>query len=189
MEDKQIIIPQQLLVKKAELKLQLIGINQKIKELEVIESKINNRDYLLTSNIKKTTNVKDLLDNLVTINTKEIVSNTRNPDGNFDFKVIESIEPSGYKPGDDIKFYTLDGEFYYLKPTGYNFKLKKKFFKEYDINVEEEYSEYISVCNYFYALKSKLLNEYKYNGVVYFTVNDSKEVTRLIIGEYKNGNK
>lgn len=40
MEDKQIIIPHKLLVKKAELKLQLIGIEQKIKELELIESKI-----------------------------------------------------------------------------------------------------------------------------------------------------
>lgn len=181
MEDKQIIIPQQLLVKKAELKLQLIGIDQKVKELELTESKINNEEYLLTSNIKKTTNVKDFLDNLVTINTKEVISDTRNPDGSFDFKVIESIEPSGYKPGDDIKFYTLDGEFYYLKPTGYSFKLKKKFFKKYYLNVEEEYNEYISVCNYLYALKSKLLNEYKYNGVVYFTVNNSKDVTRLVI--------
>lgn len=189
MEDKQIIIPQQLLVKKAELKLQLIGIDQKIKELETIESKINNEEYLLTSNIKKTTNVKDFLDNVVTINTKEVISDTRNPDGSFDFKVIESIEPSGYKPGDDIKFYTLDGEFYYLKPTGYSFKLKKKFFKEYDLNVEEEYNEYISVCNYFWSLKCKLLNEYKYNGVVYFTVNGSKEVTRLVITGAKNGNK
>jgi len=189
MEDKQIIIPHKLLVKEAELKLQLIAINQKIKELELVGSRINNEEYLLTSNIKKTTNVKDFLDNLLTINTKEVISDTRNPDSSFDFKVIESIEPSGYKPGDDIKFYTLDGEFYYLKPTGYNFKLKKKFFKEYDLNVEEEYSEYISVCNYFYALKSKLLNEYKYNGVVYFTVNGSKEVTRLVITGAKNGNK
>ena len=189
MENKQIIIPQQLLVKKVELKLQLIGIDQKIKELETIESKINNEEYLLTSNIKKTTNVKDFLDNVVTINTKEVISDTRNPDGSFDFKVIESIEGSGYKPGDDIKFYTLDGEFYYLKPTGYSFKLRKKFFKEYDLNVEEEYNEYISVCNYFWSLKCKLLNEYKYNGVVYFTVNGSKEVTRLVITGAKNGNK
>ena len=55
--------------------------------------------------------------------------------------------------------------------------------------MEDEYTEYLSVCNYFYSLKCKLLNEYKYDNVVYFTVNDSKEVTRLIIGEYKNGNK
>lgn len=189
MEDKQIIIPQQLLVKKAELKLQLFGIKQKIKELDTVESKIINWEYLLTSNIKKTINVKDFLDNLVALNTKEITSDTRNPDGSFNFTTIVSIEACGYNPGDDIKFYTLDGEFYYLKPTGYNFKFKKKFFKEYDLNVEEEYSEYISVCNYFYALKSKLLNEYKYNGVVYFTVNGSKEVTRLVITGAKNGNK
>lgn len=42
MEDKQIIIPHKLLVKEAELKLQLITINQKIKELELVESRINN---------------------------------------------------------------------------------------------------------------------------------------------------
>ena len=84
------------------------------------------------------------------------------------------------KPGDDIKFYTLDGEFYYLKPTGYSFKLKKKFFKEYDLNVEEEYSEYISVCNYLWSLKCKLLNEYKYNGVVYFTVMVVKKLQDLL---------
>ncbi len=181
MEDKLIVIPHKLLGKEAELKLQSIAINQKIKELEVIESKINNKEYLLTSNIKKTTNVKDFLDNLVTINTKEIVSNTRNPDGSFNFKVIESIEPSGYKPGDDIKFYILDKEFDYLKPIGYSFKLKKKFFKEYDLDVEEEYNEYISICNYFYSLKCRLLSEYIYYGVVYFTVNGSGEVTKLVI--------
>lgn len=181
MEDKQIVIPHKLLVKEAELKLQLIAINQKIKELETIETKIKNRVYLSTSDVKKTTNVKDFLDNLVTINTKEIVSNTRNQDGSFNFKVIESIEGSGYKPGDDIKFYILDKEFGYLKPTGYSFKFKKKFFKEYNLNIEEEYNEYMSVCNYFYSLKCKLLNEYIYYGVVYFTVNSSEEVTRLII--------
>lgn len=183
------IVPHQLLVKKAELKLQLLGIKQKIKELDTVESKIINWEYLLTSNIKKTINIKDFLDNLVTLNTKEITSDTRNPDGSFNFTTIVSIEACGYNPGDKIKFYTLDKELDYLKPTGYSFKFKKKFFKEYNHDVEDEYTEYLSVCNYFYSLKCKLLNEYKYDNVVYFTVNDSKEVTRLIIGEYKNGNK
>lgn len=181
MEDKQIIIPHKLLVKKANLKLQLIAINQKIKELETIESKIKNRVYLSTSDVKKTINVKDFLDNLVALNTKEITSDTRNPDGSFNFTTIVSIEACGYNPGDEIKFYTLDKKLNYLKPTGYSFKFKKKFFKEYNHDVEDEYTEYLSVCNYFYSLKCKLLNEYKYDNVVYFTVNGSKEVTRLVI--------
>lgn len=175
------IIPHQLLVKKTELKLQLLVIKQKIKELDTVESKIINWEYLLTSNIKKTINVKDFLDNLVTLNTKEITSDTRNPDGSFNFTTIVSIEACGYNPDDEIKFYTLDKELDYLKPTGYSFKFKKKLFKEYNHDVEDEYTEYLSVCNYFYSLKCKLLNEYIYYGVVYFTVNGSEEVTRLVI--------
>lgn len=189
MEDKLVVIPHQLLVKQAELKLQVIGINQKLKELETIESKIRNKEYLSISNIKRTIGVKDFLDNLITIDTKEITSDTRNLDGSFDFKVIESIENGSYKPGDEIKFYILDREYYYLKPIGYSFKLRKKFFKKYNLDVEEEYNEYVSVCNYFYSLKNRLLYEYNSFGVIYFTMNNSKEVTRLIITGDKNGNK
>lgn len=181
MENRLFVIPYKLSLKRLKLKQQINDINRKIKELDVIESKIVSGDYLLTSDVNKTIDVKDFLDNLVTINTKEIASDTDNPYDGLNLKVIESIEESDYKPGDEFKFYMLDKEIGYLKPTGYTFKLKKKIFKEYDTNIEEEYNEYMSVCNYLYALKSKLLNEYIYDGIVYFTTNGSKEVTKLII--------
>lgn len=182
MEDNLIVIPCTILHKELELKSQINDINKKIKELEVIESKINNREYLLTSDVNKTINVKDFLDNLITIElieSTEMDPNKKNEDGTLDYKEIVEVRPNGYKPGDTIKFYLLNKEYGYLQPDK-EFKFKEKFFKKYNLAIEDEYKDYIAVCNYFSSLKSKLLYDYCQN--VYFTVNDNKNmVTKLVI--------
>lgn len=178
MEDNLIVIPCTILHKELELKSQINDINKKIKELEVIESKINNREYLLTSDVKKTIDAKDFLDNLVIIELTEINPDKKNEDGTYYYKEIVEVKPNGYKPGDTIKFYLLNKEYGYLQPDK-EFKFKEKFFKKYNLAIEDEYKDYITVCNYFSSLKSKLLYDYCQN--VYFTMNGSKEVTKLII--------
>lgn len=176
------VMPHLLLVKKANLKLSVIGVNQKIKELEEIETKLKNKVYLNIFYIKKTIGVKDFLDNLVTIESVDVKTSTKNKDNIYDFKTIVEVKPNSYKPGDTIKFYVLNKEYGYLQPTGYEFKFKKNLFKEYDLSVEEELERYRSVCNYLVSLKCKLL--YEYCQTVYFTVNDNKDtVTKLVINQ------
>ena len=181
MEDRLFVIPYELFLKGFKLKQQINDINRKIKELDVIESKIVSGDYLLTSDVNKTIDVKDFLDNLITIElieSTEIDSNKKNEDGTYDYKEIVEVKPNGYKPGDTIKFYLLNKEIGYLQPDK-EFKFKEKFFKKYNLAIKDEYEEYRAVCDYFVSLKCKLLYDYCQN--VYFTVNGSKEVTKLII--------
>lgn len=180
MSNENIVLPHLLLVKEADLKLSIIGIDRKIKDIEEIKTKLKNKVYLDTHCVKKTIDVKDFLDNLVTIESVDVKTSTKNKDNTYDFKTIIEVKPNSYKPGDTIKFYVLNKEYGYLQPTGYEFKFKKNLFKEYDLSVEEELERYRSVCNYFVSLKCKLL--YDYCQTVYFTVNDNKNtVTKLVI--------
>ena len=179
MEDRLFVIPYELLLKGFKLKQQINDINRKIKELEVIESKIVSGDYLLTSDVKKTIDVKDFLDNLITIElieSTEIDPNKKNEDGTYDYKEIVEVKPNSYKPGDTIKFYLLNKELDYLQS---NKEFKEKFFKKYNLAIEDGYKDYTAVFDYFLSLKCKLFYDYCQN--VYFTMNGSKEVTKLII--------
>ena len=139
MEDRLFVIPSELSFKRFKLKQQINDINRKLKELDVINSKIVSGEYLLTSDVNKTIDVKDFLDNLITIElieSTEIDPNKKNEDCTYNYKEIVEVKPNGYKPGDTIKFYLLNKELGYLHPDK-EFKFKEKFFKKYNLAIED----------------------------------------------------